>query len=306
MFAHMAGSKLVPDSFKYITSIPEEEVTSFKSIVNKHRKALIPTPQQIVTEVMAESPHYAELIRSKKVSEAISQIREAVWKRFLIAEAPFNAAVMKDIGDHLNTPRSIIDNIIGEHVLDGKAEELHETINVICGEYTARAYPYLYALSLSNTNSRRSRSGKTLEKIVYAIYEILDYPYDSQSKAGKRIFTEAGIGKLVDSILPGIDTFLQRRDKVIIGTMKTSLRERWQEVSEEIQRTGIPKIHLLTVDDDISLNKAKQMAEHNIIVVTYKDVANSEKLKNHRSIVSFEDYFFDEIPDILKYWKQKT
>jgi hypothetical protein len=34
--------------------------------------------------------------------------------------------------------------------------------------------------------------------------------------------------------------------------MKTSLRERWQEVAEEIERTKIPEIHLLTVDEDIS------------------------------------------------------
>jgi hypothetical protein len=32
--------------------------------------------------------------------------------------------------------------------------------------------------------------------------------------------------------------------------MKTSLRERWQEVAEEIERTKIPEIHLLTVDED--------------------------------------------------------
>jgi hypothetical protein len=51
--------------------------------------------------------------------------------------------------------------------------------------------------------------------------------------------------------------------------MKTSLRERWQEVAEEIERTKIPEIHLLTVDEDISKNKAQEMANHNIIVIEH-------------------------------------
>jgi hypothetical protein len=48
--------------------------------------------------------------------------------------------------------------------------------------------------------------------------------------------------------------------------MKTSLRERWQEVAEEIERTKIPEIHLLTVDEDIPKNKAQEMANHNKLI----------------------------------------
>jgi hypothetical protein len=38
--------------------------------------------------------------------------------------------------------------------------------------------------------------------------------------------------------LPDIESFSQRRDKTIIGTMKTTLRERWAEVIEEIARVS--------------------------------------------------------------------
>ena len=86
--------------------------------------------------------------------------------------------------------------------------------------------------------------------------------------------------------------------------MKTSLRERWQEVAEEIERTKIPEIHLLTVDDYISENKAEEMGKHNIVVVAYSWVANTEKLKAAKNIVSFEEYFFEEIPNIINFWKE--
>jgi hypothetical protein len=98
---------------------------------------------------------------------------------------------------------------------------------------------------------------------------------------------------------------MSRRNKTIIGTMKTSLRERWQEVAEEIERTKIPEIHLLTADENISKSKAQEMANHNIIVVAYDWIANSKSLEEMKNIISFEDYLFEEIPSILKFWSGK-
>ena len=86
--------------------------------------------------------------------------------------------------------------------------------------------------------------------------------------------------------------------------MKTTLRERWQEVIEEINRTGLPSIYLLTVDEDISASKVEQMANHNVILVVYHDVKDQQVLRNKRNVVSFEDYFFKEIPENLKYWQE--
>ena len=132
--------------------------------------------------------------------------------------------------------------------------------------------------------------------------EELGYDYDSQSKVGRTTFDQLGLGKKVDSILPNIECYSKRRDKTIIGTMKTTLRERWQEVAEEIERTKIPAIHLLTADDNISRSKAQEMSNHNIIVVAYSWVANSNKLKDMKNIISFEEYLFKEIPNIVKFW----
>ncbi|OAD90746.1 restriction endonuclease [Aequorivita soesokkakensis] len=135
------------------------------------------------------------------------------------------------------------------------------------------------------------------------MYTLLNYDFDSQGKVGRKIFDDVGLGKKVDSVLPSIENFKERRNKTIIGTMKTSLRERWQEVAEEIERTKIPEIHLLTVDEDISESKAAEMSKHNIVVVVYDWIANNEKLKDKRNIVSFEEYFFEEIPAMLNFWK---
>lgn len=95
-------------------------------------------------------------------------------------------------------------------------------------------------------------------------------------------------------------------DKTIIGSMKTTLRERWQEVVEEVSRSNIPCIYLLTVDDDISENKAIQMGNHNIVLVVINSVKNQPHLKDKRSIINFENYFLEEIPNIMKYWGENA
>lgn len=83
-------------------------------------------------------------------------------------------------------------------------------------------------------------------------------------------------------------------------------RERWQEVIEEVSRTGLPRIYLLTVDEDISLSKAEQIAKHNVVLVVLKKVKLNTKLKNIRNIICFEDYFLEEIPEMLNYWKKNV
>ena len=86
--------------------------------------------------------------------------------------------------------------------------------------------------------------------------------------------------------------------------MKTTLRERWQEVVEEVSRSNVPNIYLLTVDDDISENKVIQMNNHNIVLVVLQNVKAQLHLKNKRSVIDFESYFLEEIPNMMKYWKK--
>lgn len=286
-----------------ITEIPEREREEFDNLIRKYRNKYIRSSQDITNLIFESNPTYFAKIEKRDVSNSIKDLRETVWQEFLKDEVNFNAILMRDLHKLLKTPKEIIDALLNAEIINKTGEELLEDIKGICGEYAGRVFPYIYALSLSNTQSRRSRAGKTFESIIYRIYEHLGYEYNSQNKVGRRTFSDLGLGKKVDSILPNINCFSKRRNKTIIGTMKTSLRERWQEVAEEIERTKIPEIHLLTADEDISLSKAQEMANHNIIVVAYYWVANSESLIEMKNIISFEEYLFEEIPSIINFWR---
>ncbi|WP_237733021.1 type II restriction endonuclease [Bathymodiolus azoricus thioautotrophic gill symbiont] len=288
-----------------ITEIPVDEQEKFEKLIKSCRSKYIRTSQEIVDKVFKEKPVYLQNIKNKEVSQSILGLRGLVWNEYLKDEVSFNIILMQKMHTTLKTPQHILELLVNKKITELKEKDLLKEVRSLCGEYAGRVFPYIYKIALSNTNSRRSRAGKTFESIVYKVYDILEYDFDSQNKVGRKTFTKLGLGKKVDSILPSVDCYEQRRNKTIIGTMKTSLRERWQEVAEEIERTKIPEIHLLTVDEDISKSKAQEMANHNIIVVAYDWVANSESLTSMKNIISFEDYLFEEIPSILKFWGEK-
>ncbi|HCE1956667.1 TPA: hypothetical protein N2935_001548 [Vibrio parahaemolyticus] len=285
----------------FLTEIPSEEQKAFDRYIQAARKDFILPPKDTVKRVLAEHSDLMEALKDEKdVSGVVRTLREEAFRSFLEQEAKMNAFILKHISEKFTVPEEKFDYLFD--IFQKSDDEIKEKLKSFFGDYAGQIYPYIYRLSLSNTQSRRSRAGKVFEGIIYGLYDVLGYPYESQATVGSKNFQTKKLGKIVDSLLPNLDAFEQRRDKVIIGTMKTTLRERWQEVIEEINRTGLPSIYLLTVDEDISSSKVEQMANHNVILVVYRDVKAQDTLAKKRNVVSFEDYFFDEIPQNLEYW----
>lgn len=296
-----------PCNLDVLISIPEIEKLKFQKLIREYRSRLIRGAKEIVEEIFTSNQNIiSEVQERRNISEVIHQLREEAYLSFLKDEAKFNVEVLRDISLLLDTPRNILDNLIAtQNLLTLPTSELINVVRKTCGEYAGYISPYIYELSLSNTQSRRSRAGKTFEQVIYKLYETFSYEFVSQGQLGKEVFKAKGLGKMVDSLLPSITAFEMRRDKVIIGTMKTTLRERWQEVVEEINRTGLPSIYLLTMDDDISESKATQMRHHNVVLVVPKAVKAQSSLVKMPNIIDFESYFLEEIPEKLKFWSKQ-
>ncbi|MGL4767608.1 MAG: type II restriction endonuclease [Formosimonas sp.] len=291
--------------FEPLIKLSDSEEKKFASFIQEKRKQLIKSPKEAAK--MATQTHQEaieSLLKKGHISEAIVQLRQYAYDEFLKEESLFNGVVLSEIGQKFDTPKAILETVSSElfKLKNLSASEFNQQINQLFGTYAGHISPYIYQLCLSNTQSRRSRAGKVFEGIIYSLYEYFDYAYDSQSAIGKKAFSDLKLGKVVDSILPSTQAFSQFRNKTIVGSMKTTLRERWQEVVEEIQRSNLPNIYLLTVDTDISDSKAEQMAQHNIVLVVLESVKKQTKLKDKRSIIDFESYFSDEIPKVLEYW----
>lgn len=203
-------------------------------------------------------------------SECIERLREECWKEFLKAEDLFTKNILKEASNQMTfdgcTTYDAVHHFIDEHVYD------------------------IYDLCLSNTQSRRSRAGKEFEAIIEMMLIGCELPYDGQGNVGKEIFSKKGLGKMVDEVIPGAIQYTINKRNCILISAKTSLRERWQEVSEEMSRTGAKEMFLATLDKEISAPVLQSLSEENIVITTTKSIKNNF-YKNNVEVITFEDLF---------------
>lgn len=226
------------NQFEPLIKLSPSEERTFAAFIQKTRRVHIKSPKETARLAMLGNRAQIEaLLNEGKISEAIVALRQLSYDEFLKEESLFNGIVLSEIGKQFDAPKAMLD-AASQYLFEQNyrtATEFKEKISALFGAYAGHISPYIYQLCLSNTQSRRSRAGKVFEGIVYFLYEYYEYAYESQSAIGKKAFSQLGLGKVVDSILPNREAFLQMRTKTIVGSMKTTLRERWQEVVEEIQ-----------------------------------------------------------------------
>lgn len=286
-----------------LVALTKKELDWLAREIKKYRNKYIKTPEQYLKQLKEQKNVDIKSIK-ENVSNGIELLREGCWQLYLEDEAAFN----KNFIAHLVMSREIPNSLLKKYIKKSNIKSSKNFDDDLCnliGNYTGSIMPYLYALDLSTTNSRRSRSGKTFEAIIkFLIKDVYGYPFDDQSTVAEGFFQEQGIGKIVDGIIPGKDNYISNRAKTLIITMKTSLRERWQEVAEEMRRTNIPQIYLLTVDKTLTARKLKTMAHQNICVVNYDFV--KEQYRDHSNVISFTEFFNREIPHCLEYWEAQS
>ena len=157
------------NNLKNIISIPSDEKEEFKSLIRSYRAKYISTPSEIVEKIFQDNAELLKgVVKHQRVTETISSLREQTYAYFLVEESDFNVRVLKHITDALKTPSEIF-SLIANEKLDFTCDkdQVLEQIKELCGEYSGRISPYIYELCLSNTQSRRSRAGKTFEAINY-------------------------------------------------------------------------------------------------------------------------------------------
>lgn len=242
----------------------------YSEYVKDQRASTFPSPYDLAYKALEglgfdkEQPSYFE----DNASSMVWDLRKECWRLFTEAEHVFTSDMLK----YLATDSPEIADMNGTDAV---------------AEFVDRYPDHIYSLALSNTQSRRSRAGKEFEAIIEFILIGAGIPLDSQGNIGKSLFKKKGLGKLVDLVIPGVVEYTRNKNDTILISAKTTLRERWQEVPEEMSRTGSSKMYLVTLDDGISDNVLDILYESNIIVVTTADIkSNSYPASVH--VISFE------------------
>lgn len=217
----------------------------------------------------------------ENASSMVEELRNSCWNEFIPIEKKFTTDMLKTLIDE-----EYVNTLTPAEAITSFAEEFPE---------------HIYALTLSNTQSRRSRAGKEFEAIIELILIGAGIPLDSQGTIGKQEFLNKGLGKMVDLVSPGVIEYIINKRNAVLISAKTTLRERWQEVPEEMGRTGAREMFLLTLDENISKEVLDTLYEANIQVTTTKRIKES-KYKDNNRVLSFEDLIKICLNNVLK-WK---
>jgi hypothetical protein len=262
------------------------DVERFKKRIQSVRNSTIPKPKELVVEALKKSPYYnkGRSFFRDNATDILYDIRTECWKTYLEHEKKFN---MK------------MGEILVQHDEEIKKSQGQSPVKII-SNFLEKYSDHLFELSKSNTNSRRARAGKEFEAIIETILLRCGILFDNQGIIGSKLFETERLGKLVDCVVPGVIEYGMERRKCALISMKTSLRERWQEVPEEMKRTGAQEMFLLTLDDSISKNTIDNLSSHNITLVVPDDL-KSKYYEGYLSVYGLTQFLY-ELIDINDYW----
>ena len=287
-----------------LTQLDINEKFWWAATIKDFRRRLITEPKLYANDILANSWSNDQDMLDN-LDTVIKDAREKIWQLYLLDEAKFHAAVLAHLFTERDLPRSILTDITDHNMIRAIEDKdaFIDEIGKLMGDYAGRVMPYIYELALSTTQSRRSRAGKTFEQLIESLLEHFGIEFDNQGSVSSGVFSAAGLGKKVDAIVPSIESYTSNRSKCAVVTMKTTLRERCKEVAEELSRTNVPHIYLLTADESITENVINTMKNYNIALVVYSGEKQS-KFSLHENVYSFYDFFTKEMNFIMQYWSK--
>lgn len=244
-------------------------LSDYQEYVKKNRAEYFVSPYDLVYKVFSEQgydqkqPEYF----INNASLIVETIRNGCWNLYVPIEKAFTSKMLTSLIDD-----KVVDDLSSKDAIIWFAETHPD---------------HIYQLSLSNTQSRRSRAGKEFEAIIELILMGAGIAMDTQGNIGKKMFVEKGLGKLVDVVSPGVVEYIIDKNDVVLISAKTTLRERWQEVPEEMGRTGAKEMFLATLDESISDEVLDTLYESNIRVTTTKAI-KQKCYPNNKRVLDFE------------------
>lgn len=145
----------------------------------------------------------------------------------------------------------------------------------------------------SISQSRMTRAGGSFENHVKYLFELLKYPFDSQTVLD---------GK-VDYVIPSEAAFRKNRTACVVISIKRTLRERWKQVVGELASTNAGRIYMMTADEEISASKVDEMKKHNVNLVVW-DGLKRKKFKKYYNVSGFSQFIKIDLPSSKKLWEQ--
>lgn len=249
----------------------EKEVTA---ICKKHRAKLLPDADGIVKEAFAElnldKAHWAP-------DEALEHFNDHLFSVFgetLVVlekhEKDVYTAVLKEIAERRRN------EIVGKDV----------------GDALVILYDDLWTVMQSRSQSRKSRGGSDFELELQGMLDLCEIPYTAQATKER-----------TDLILPSQEFFKKDKTKAIVVSAKRTLRERWREVVEELQKARSPNVYLAVAETSggISAQKVDDIWAYSIHLLVWDELKEKD-FPDHPGVMGYSQFANAEIPALRRHW----
>ena len=141
-------------------------------------------------------------------------------------------------------------------------------------------------------NSRKSRAGGSFERHLAFLLKRLGLPFEEKQV----------INGEPDFLLPNADLYLSNPADVILMTAKRTLRERWRQVIIEGIKT--PQYFLATIDERLSSNAIREMAQNRIVLVIPQPIIDRvEKYQAEPNVTSFVGFLDNYLEPTRARWR---
>ena len=235
----------------------------------------------------------AELVSEYAVIPDPGTIAAEARQQWLSANglAKLDPWVIETPGDAImEISRELEYRLYRRHELRRRAAEL---LSILSGtddiaSSVLRNYPQIDAVFLSASQQRKTRAGRSFEHHIAAALATGRVRFVEQAVTG---------GRRPDFVMPDLEQLNNRtraREEALVLAAKTTLRERWKQVSSERLNCDV---FLATVDDRVAATSIREMAAANIRLIVPESLKRSDEshYKGQDNVMSFRDFFDKEI-----------
>ncbi len=268
------------------------QAQDFARDLQRIRRQHVPTSKRIVDEAFAELDVGRHRLSVDEVRERFDDLLRAVYRKTLEVleryEEPAygDEAIAEVIRMHAEDLRRAHDQMTGD---GGDVTALEMAIRALFKAW----YPELRTLFQSVSQSRKSRGGKDWELQIGRLLRLMDVPYEPPDATYR-----------VDFMIPSYEHYQRNRNQCIVVSAKCTLRERWQEVVDELHKMNCPNVYLATAEERVSEDKKRDIWRRNIYLVVWDEVKRRDFAEDD-SVVSFRQLANDIIPHFARYWPGK-
>jgi hypothetical protein len=130
-------------------------------------------------------------------------------------------------------------------------------------------------------NMRKARGGKTFEKVILRVLDFIGVKAEVPRGGAKDML------RRIDLVVPSVEIALRTPDRAIFLTCKRTLRERWKQ--EVPQAKLNQRIYLLTIDEELTEDTAKDINEKGFIAFVRDELKQKEALRQMEWIRRLSD-----------------